>query len=80
MTIEMAFNIAISLIAALGGIWLRSLQEELKNNRSELASIRNEYQRREDALRDNKIMTGLMQDIKRSIERIDGKLDRKADK
>ncbi|HGM6997560.1 hypothetical protein BMF90_07500 [Serratia sp. OLHL2] len=80
MTIEMAFNIAISLIAALGGIWLRSLQEELKNNRSELASIRNEYQRREDALRDNQIMTGLMQDIKRSIERIDGKLDRKADK
>lgn len=80
MTIEMAFNIAISLIAALGGIWLRSLQEELKNNRTELASIRNEYQRREDALRDNQIMTGLMQDIKRSIERIDGKLDRKADK
>lgn len=80
MTIEMAFNIAIGIIAALGGMWLRSLQEELKSTRSELASIRNEYQRREDAQRDNQIMTGLMQDIKRSIERIDGKLDRKADK
>lgn len=80
MTIEMAFNIAIGIIATLGGMWLRSLQEELKNTRSELVSIRNEYQRREDAQRDNQIMTGLMQDIKRSIERIDGKLDRKADK
>jgi hypothetical protein len=80
MTIEMAFNIAIGIITTLGGVWLRSLQEELKNTRSELAKIRNDYQRREDAQRDNQTMMSVMQEIKRSIERIDSKLDRKADK
>ncbi|PIJ41605.1 hypothetical protein [Serratia sp. OPWLW2] len=79
-TIDMAFNIAIGIIAFLGGLWVRTLQEDIKGVRGDLANVRQDYQRREDAQRDMTLVTGMMQDIKNSVQRIENKLDRKADK
>ncbi|MFT4465399.1 MAG: hypothetical protein ACMX3H_12775 [Sodalis sp. (in: enterobacteria)] len=80
MSLDLAFNIALSLLSALGGLWLKSVSEELRRLQYELTQVRQDYQRREDAQRDLHLMTGMMQDIKDSIQRIDNKLDRKADK
>ncbi|MBG6243050.1 MAG: hypothetical protein EKE20_15055 [Candidatus Symbiopectobacterium sp. Dall1.0] len=80
MSLDLAFNIALSLLSALGGLWLKSVSEELRRLQYELTQVRQDYQRREDAQRDLQLMTGMMQDIKDSIQRIDNKLDRKADK
>ncbi|MGL9774514.1 MAG: hypothetical protein ACR5LG_12910 [Sodalis sp. (in: enterobacteria)] len=80
MSLDLAFNIALSLLSALGGPWLKSVNEELRRLQYELTQVRQDYQRREDAQRALQLMTGMMQDIKDSIQRIDNKLDRKADK
>lgn len=80
MSLDLAFNIALSLLSALGGLWLRSMNEDVRRLQYELTQVRQDYQRREDAQRDLQLMTGMMQDIKDSIQRIDNKLDRKADK
>ncbi|MFT4465840.1 MAG: hypothetical protein ACMX3H_15835 [Sodalis sp. (in: enterobacteria)] len=80
MSLDLAFNIALSLLSALGGLWLKSVSEELRRLQYELTQVRQDYQRHEDAQRDLQLMTGMMQDIKDSIQRIDNKLDRKADK
>ncbi|RLR18142.1 hypothetical protein D8L93_03545 [Sodalis-like symbiont of Bactericera trigonica] len=80
MSLDLAFNIALSLLSALGGLWLKSVSEELRRLQHELTQVRQDYQRREDAQRDLQLMTGMMQDIKDSIQRINNKLDRKADK
>ncbi|MEN3259871.1 hypothetical protein AAH678_14165 [Sodalis endosymbiont of Spalangia cameroni] len=80
MSIDLAFNIALSMLSALGGLWLKSVREELRRLQHELTQVRQDYQRREDAQRDLQLMTGMMQDIKDSIQRIDNKLDHKADK
>ncbi|MGL9772871.1 MAG: hypothetical protein ACR5LG_00155 [Sodalis sp. (in: enterobacteria)] len=80
MSLDLAFNIALSLLSALGGLWLKSVSEELRRLQYELTQVRQDYQRRKDAQRDLQLMTGMMQDIKDSIQHIDNKLDRKADK
>lgn len=80
MTTDMAFNIAIGIIAFLGGLWVRTLQEDIKGVRGDLVNVRQDYQRREDAQRDMTLAVGMMQDIKNSVHRIENKLDRKADK
>ncbi|BBI91166.1 hypothetical protein SSYM_2248 [Serratia symbiotica str. Tucson] len=80
MTIDMAFNLAIGIIAFLDGLWVRTLQEDIKGVRGDLMNVRQDYQRREDAQRDMTLVTGMMQDIKNSVQRIENKLDRKADK
>ncbi|MGL9773295.1 MAG: hypothetical protein ACR5LG_03220 [Sodalis sp. (in: enterobacteria)] len=59
MSLDLAFNVALSLLSALGGLWLKSVSEELRRLQ---------------------LMTGMMQDVKDSIQRIDNKFDRKADK
>ncbi|USS96622.1 hypothetical protein M5J15_07395 [Serratia symbiotica] len=76
MTIDMVFNLAIGIIAFLGELWVRTLQEDS----GDLMNVRQDYQRREDAQRDMTLVTGMMQDIKNSVQRIENKLDHKADK
>lgn len=80
MSLDLAFNIALSLLSALGGLWLKSVREELRRLQYDLTQVRQDYQRREDAQRDLQLMTSMMQDIKNSIQCIDNKLDRKVDK
>ncbi|MGL9774187.1 MAG: hypothetical protein ACR5LG_10385 [Sodalis sp. (in: enterobacteria)] len=67
MSLDLAFNIALSLLSALGGLWLKSVSEELRSLQYELTQVRQDYQRRKDAQCDLQLMTGMMQDIKDSI-------------
>ncbi|USS96495.1 hypothetical protein M5J15_06315 [Serratia symbiotica] len=60
----------------MGELWVRTLQEDS----GDLMNVRQDYQRREDAQRDMTLVTGMMQDIKNSVQRIENKLDHKADK
>jgi len=46
MTIDMAFNLAIGIIAFLGGLWIRTQQEDIKGVRGDLMNVRQDYQRR----------------------------------
>lgn len=80
LTIDTAFQIALSLVAALGGMWLRNLQSDIKDLTNAIQAVRDQYQRRDDAHRDSGQIMHMLEDMKRSIERIDQKLDRKADK
>lgn len=80
MTVEMAFNIAVSILMALFAGLFRYLFAEIKDLRIGLQVIRTEYQRRDDAQRNNDQLLDLLKDVKRSVEHIDQKLDRKADK
>ncbi|MGL9774696.1 MAG: hypothetical protein ACR5LG_14130 [Sodalis sp. (in: enterobacteria)] len=57
MSLDLAFNIALSLLSALGGLWLKSVSEELRRLQYELTQVRQDYQRREDAQRDLQLMT-----------------------
>ncbi|WP_025122409.1 MULTISPECIES: hypothetical protein [unclassified Serratia (in: enterobacteria)] len=80
MDIGKAFEIALSLVAFLGGIWVYRQQGDIKELQNDNRQIRDQYQRREDANRDFKTVLDHIQDVKRTVERIDNKLDRKADK
>jgi len=80
LTLDTAFQIALSLIAALGGMWLRNLQTDIKELAHAVQAVRDQYQRRDDAHRDSGQILRMLEDMNRSIERIDQKLDRKADK
>ncbi|MBH2679977.1 hypothetical protein I5Q14_23865, partial [Serratia marcescens] len=68
MTLEMAFNIAIGLIMGLFSGLFKHLFAELKDLRNGLESIRTEYQRRDDAQRNNDQLLDLLKDVKRSVE------------
>lgn len=45
MSLDLAFNIALSLLSALGGLWLKSVSEELRRLQYELTQVRQDYQR-----------------------------------
>ncbi|MBH2871840.1 hypothetical protein I5L47_04680 [Serratia marcescens] len=80
MTLEMAFNIAMGLLMGLFGGLFKHLFAELKDLRNGLQAIRTDYQRRDDAMRSENQYLELLKDVKRTVEHIDQKLDRKADK
>ncbi|EBC4877344.1 hypothetical protein C2W27_14450 [Salmonella enterica] len=80
MTIDKAFEIVLALLLSAGGFWVRSLQTEVKELRGHIERVRAEYQRRDDAQATQRQVLDLLQDMRRAIERIDEKLDRKADK
>ncbi|RNM18195.1 ubiquinol-cytochrome-c reductase complex assembly factor 3 [Dickeya fangzhongdai] len=80
MTPEWVLGVAMTLISALFGLVVRGLSETLKSLRADVERIKNDYQRRDDALRNHESLMDTLRDLKSSIERIDNKLDRKADK
>ncbi|CRL44644.1 hypothetical protein SGGMMB4_01853 [Sodalis glossinidius str. 'morsitans'] len=45
MSLDLAFDIALSLLSALGGLWLRSLNEDIRRLQYELTQVRQDYQR-----------------------------------
>jgi hypothetical protein len=84
MDIQLAFNIAVALVAFLGGWVLNSLKDSinsLKKTDSELADkvqhievlVAGSYVRRED-------MDKLTEALFRKLDKIEAKLDLKADK
>lgn len=84
MDIQVAFNIAVALIAFLGGWVLNSLKESintLKNTDNDLATkvqqievlVAGSYVKRED-------MDKLTEALFRKLDKIEAKIDMKADK
>ena len=80
MTLDIAFNIALSIAAALGGLWLKNINETLKEHRRIMDDIKMDYQLRIDARTDNERIMKALYNIQRSVERISDKLEKKADK
>ncbi|WP_314140413.1 hypothetical protein [Buttiauxella noackiae] len=80
MTLDTAFQIALGLAALFGGIFIRRLNQDIHDLGKAVERIRDEYQRREDARNNYTAMMDMMKELRTAIERIDNKLDRKADK
>lgn len=80
MSMEWVLGVAMTIISALGGLFIRSMQKDITDLETSVERIKNDYQRREDARRDQDSVMDALRDLKKTIERIDNKLDRKADK
>ncbi|MFH2504023.1 hypothetical protein ABK730_19075 [Klebsiella indica] len=80
MTIEIAFNIALSIAATLCGLWLKNITETIKEHRRIMDDIKMSYQLRTDSRADNERIMKSLDNIQRSIERISDKLEKKVDK
>ena len=80
MTIEMAFNILMSIAAAAIGLSVRSLFTQVDAMQKLIQQMRVDYQSREQALLENQTITKALERIEQKIERVNDKLDRKADK
>lgn len=76
MTLEMAFQIAMGLLSAFGGVLFRHMFNEIKELRKSQAN----YQLREDARESESRFMEVLKEIKQQLQIIDTKLDRKADK
>ncbi|AXF75191.1 hypothetical protein LU631_09830 [Erwinia tracheiphila] len=63
----------LAISTGLISFWARNINEDQKKFRDELRDIRDNYQRRDDAHRD-------FQQIMAMLQRIEQKLDKKADK
>lgn len=74
------FTVLMGLVATFGGIYIRRLQLDINNLQARVDDIVDEYQRREDARRDQDQIMEILREMKRSIERISDKLDKKADR
>lgn len=80
MTLDTAFQIALGLAALFGGIFVRRFNQDIHDLEKTVERIRDEYQRREDARNNHTSIMDSMRELRAAIERIDNKLDRKADK
>ena len=80
MSLEQAFQLALSLAAGLGDLWIRQLQQELTELKRQSEQIRRDYQRRDDAAKTDDQLLDMLREVKTHIQRIEDKLDRKADK
>ncbi|MGK3122895.1 hypothetical protein ACCY16_02070 [Candidatus Pantoea formicae] len=80
MTIDTAFQIALTLAGFFGGYVIRRHQQDIRDLEKAVERIREEYQRREDARHNHTALMDTMRDLRAAIERIEDKLDRKADK
>ena len=80
MTLEMAFNILMSIAAAAIGLSVRRLFTQVDDMQKLIQQMRVDYQSREQALLENQTITKALDRIEQKIERVNDKLDRKADK
>ncbi|MCG9093416.1 phosphatidylinositol-specific phospholipase C1-like protein [Laribacter hongkongensis] len=80
MSLDMAFQIALGIAAFLGGIWVNTLRADLADLKRQLEAIRRDYQRRDDAEKASAQVIDMLRDVKTNVQRIEDKLDRKADK
>ncbi|MCG8996649.1 hypothetical protein [Laribacter hongkongensis] len=80
MTLDMAFQIALGIAAFLGGIWVNTLRTDLADLKRQLEATRRDYQRRDDAEKASSQVIDMLRDVKTNVQRIEDKLDRKADK
>lgn len=80
MTMDSAFQILLALVACFGGLWIRRLGQDISDLEKSVDRIRTEYQRREDASNNFTQFMDAIREIKSALDRMDSKLDKKADK
>lgn len=80
MGTEQVLSIALGLVAFFGGMWVRTIQSDLKEVRDKLR----DYVLREDLHRELELIANSLGRIEQKVDafaqRIDDKLDKKADK
>ncbi|HDL8324253.1 TPA: hypothetical protein PXQ90_004101 [Yersinia enterocolitica] len=76
----MAFQIILGLVSTLFGLWINELKKDITALEKSVENIKTDYQRREDAKTNFDLMMATLRDVRSAIDRIDGKLDKKADK
>ncbi|HFX6571821.1 TPA: hypothetical protein ACIFE8_003592 [Yersinia enterocolitica] len=76
----MAFQIILGLVSTLFGLWINELKKDITALEKSVENIKSDYQRREDAKTSFDLMMSALRDVKSAIDRIDSKLDKKADK
>lgn len=78
--LAMAFQIILGLVSTLFGLWINELKKDITALEKSVENIKTDYQRREDAKTNFDLMMNTLRDVRSAIDRIDGKLDKKADK
>lgn len=78
--LAMAFQIILGLVSTLFGLWINELKKDITALEKSVENIKSDYQRREDAKTSFDLMMSALRDVKSAIDRIDSKLDKKADK
>ena len=80
MTIEMAFNILMSIAAAAIGLSVRRLFSQLDEQAKTIIDMRLDYQARTEARQYMDDLKQGLADIKADLNKLNDKLDKKADK
>lgn len=78
--LAMAFQIILGLVSTLFGLWINELKKDITALEKSVENIKTDYQRREDAKTNFDLMMTTLRDVRSAIDRIDSKLDKKADK
>ena len=80
MTIDMAFNILMSIAAAAIGLSVRRLFSQLDEQAKTIIDMRLDYQTRTEARQYMDDLKQGLADIKADLNKLNDKLDKKADK
>ena len=80
LTIEMAFNILMSIAAAAIGLSVRRLFSQLDEQAKTIIDMRLDYQTRTEARQYMDDLKQGLADIKADLNKLNEKLDKKADK
>ncbi|WP_261369094.1 hypothetical protein [Yersinia rohdei] len=78
--LAMAFQIVLTIAATLFGFWVKEIKKDITDLEKAVETIKTDYQRREDAKTNFDLMMSTLREVRSAIDRIDSKLDKKADK
>ncbi|WP_261372963.1 hypothetical protein [Yersinia hibernica] len=78
--LAMAFQIVLTIAATLFGFWVKEIKKDITDLEKAVETIKADYQRREDAKSNFDLMMSTLREVRSAIDRIDSKLDKKADK
>lgn len=80
VTLDMAYQILLGLVVFFGGMWVKRLHKDMDGVGRRIDQIRDNYQRKDDAGAQAKQLMDMLREVKTHVQRIEDKLDRKADK
>ena len=80
MTLELGFNILLGLLIAAIGFQVKRMFAQLDEQQKTIIDMRVQYQTRVEAREAQQELKEGLSDIRQAIEKLNDKLDRKADK
>ena len=80
MTLELGFNILLGLFTAAIGFQVKRMFTQLDEQQKTIIDMRVQYQTRAEAREAQQELKEGLSDIRQAIEKLNDKLDRKADK